>query len=162
VTWEALSALSTLAGSVIVAAAAVFAIVQLRETRRATMAQALIRTFDEIYSPAARESRAILYGHGPLADGQLPNAELARHLDEALAPLDRMQVMIDVGLLPPNTVLDLYGVMVIRLWRSCESLVAAERTRRGPQYRARAERLYSAALRRHDGDSVTAGVSFDS
>jgi hypothetical protein len=161
VTWEALSALSTFAGSVVVATAAVFAVVQLRETRRATMAQALMRTFDEIYSSAARDARAALYGHAPLDAGQLPGAELARHLDEALAPLDRMQVMIDVGLLPPKTVLDLYGVMVIRLWRSSELLVAAERVRRGPQYRARAERLYSAALQRHDGNAVTPGVSFD-
>jgi hypothetical protein len=158
VSWEALSAISTLVGSVVVTAAAIFAVAQLRETRRSTLAQALIRTFDEIYSPEARNSRAAIYAQAPLADMEMPDAGLARQLDEALAPLDRLQVMIDLGLLPSEIVLDCYGVMIVRLWRSSEAFVTAERMRRGPKYRERAERLYLSALHKH-ADAVTPGFA---
>lgn len=147
--WEALTALSTLAATVIVAGAAVLAVRQLSEMRKAGTAQSVLRAFDEIAS--SRAARMTIYGHSPLDNGEMPSAQLVLAMDEAFGPLDRLVVLTDLGLLPETVVMELYGELVIRLWTAGEDLVMAERARRGDHYRRRSEQLYERAVAAFEG-----------
>lgn len=140
VSWEAMTAISTLAASATIVVTAVFAVMQLNEMKRTRKLQAFMRLFDDLSSPKAREGRLYIYTRLPKDPSQLTNEHFLK-IDEVLSGLDRAWILIQERQVEARFVFDAYGEVFLKLWGVLHPIVLYERKRRGGYYRDRAEKL---------------------
>jgi hypothetical protein len=138
--WEALSAISTVVGSTTLLITAVFAVMQLNELRRSRKLELMIKLFDELASQEARAQRVFIYAQLPNDPAQTTSDHFLV-IDEVLAKLDMIWLLIDQGQLDRRYVFDAYGEIFIKLWQKLSPIVDYERGRRGAYYRQRTEAL---------------------
>ena len=138
--WEAITAISTLAATVIILCTAVFAIMQLNEMKRTRKLELLMRVFDDLSSPRARENRLFIYTCLPKEPAQLTSEHFLK-IDEVLSGLDRAWILIEENQIEARFIVDTYGEIFLRLWKALYPIVLYERGRRGEYYRKRAEAL---------------------
>jgi len=138
--WETVTAISTLAATVIILSTAVFAIMQLNEMKRSRRLELFMQLFDDLSSPKARENRRFIYTRLPKDPLQLTSEHFLK-IDEVLSGLDRAWILIEQDQVEAQFVFETYGEIFLRLWKVLRPIVLYERKRRGEYYRKRSEAL---------------------
>ena len=131
--WNAVTAISTLLGTTIILITAIFVLFQLREMKRATIAQAFFAIVSYLQTPECREARKILIkldekDFTKWTDEQIKNAEIACSTYDGVGILLRKKV-IDHRMITAE-----YRNSIIRCWKHAQPMIESYRKERGKDF----------------------------
>jgi hypothetical protein len=142
--WEAISAVSTLIGTLIIVVTAIFAVMQLKEAEKARRLALIIKLFEELSSQDTRSKRLFIYSEIPENPREL-TSEHFLVIDKVLSMLDLIWLLIEQDQIDQSYIFDAYGQVFIRLWVKLSPIIQYERNRRGGYYRKSSEKLIKQA-----------------
>ncbi len=114
ISWEAISAISTLIGTLVVLVTAVFAVMQLKEMKRSRKLELMTNLFKELSASEARQQRAFIYSELPKEPSQ---CEVKHFLviDEVLSDMDMTWLLIQEDQIEAKYIFDAYGEVFIKI-----------------------------------------------
>jgi len=138
--WSAIGALSAATGTVIVAVAAVYASLQVREARLARNVQTMLAIHQHYQTEELKGIRRRLYTH-ELGDlRQLPEGPERQALDDLLRQMELLAVLVDRKILDFELVTTVYPHSLLRVWQEVQPYVL-NRREIAPRYAIHLERL---------------------
>jgi hypothetical protein len=130
VVWAAIAAIAAAAQTVILASAAYYALIQVREVRRARLLDILISLRHDIDSPEALQNRYVLFNELPDDLTSSLSAEQDRVVDRVVIEYENIGSLVVNGFIDFNLMANLYGNSTERSWKRAEPWVQKERIRR--------------------------------
>jgi hypothetical protein len=138
--WEAMSAISTLVGTIVVIIAAIFAYFQLKEMTNARWAEAVTKVFDMLVT-----NNEISEARRYIRNNDLPNPgnaspEVYEQMWKVWVSFDNLGVMIVFKMLPEHLPLEMFHSTVIECWEKLEPHIIHERRERAKKGQHLAEK----------------------
>lgn len=148
--WDAISAISTLIGTIVVSVTAVFAFYQLKEMTSARWVEAVTKVFDMLITndEASRARRYVRANNLP-SPGQA-SPEVYEQMWKVWVSFDNLGVMIAFRMLPEHLPLEMFYSTVIECWEKLEPHIMYERRKRTQRYQVFFEDLYHRSLEYRD------------
>jgi Domain of unknown function (DUF4760) len=135
--WSALGALSAATGTLIVAVAAVYAYLQVREAKLARNVQTIF-AIDQLYqTEELKDIRRKLYNHEL---GDLSQLGTSEQLDNLLRQVELLAILVERKILDFELVAAAYPHSIVRVWEETKSYIV-NRRRTSPHYAVHFERL---------------------
>jgi hypothetical protein len=128
--WAVIAAIAAAAQTVIIAAAACYAYIQVREVRRARLLSILISLRQDIDSTEARQNRYKLFNELPDDLASSLTAEQDWVIDRVVVEYENIGSLVANGFIKFNLISSLYGSSTERSWKRAEPWVQKERIRR--------------------------------
>lgn len=127
--WAILASLSTIISAGVIIYAAIVAVGQLREMTRARQLEATREIFAHLETPEARELRKFVYElTGKPED--LSEYYQGKVLS-VIATLDNVGFLVNLGLMPKDTMLPFYYDIFLKCWKKLKPYVEYQRDKRG-------------------------------
>lgn len=138
--WSAVGALSGAIGTFIVAVAAVYAYLQVREAKLARNVQTMLAIHHEYQTEELKDIRRRLYDH-ELGDlSQLPGSSEQQALDDLLRLMELLAILVERRILDFDLIAVAYPHSIVRVWEETNPYVI-NRRRISPHYAVHLERL---------------------
>jgi hypothetical protein len=127
--------------AVVVVIAAIYALGQVRESKKSRSADIALHLFERLHNRSASERRRTLYQEIPAAYPTL-TYEQDRIVQDVISDFYMVGYLVEEKLLDFELVAGLYYGSVIRTWQVTEQYIMHERSRRGTAYAHYFESLY--------------------
>jgi len=142
--WDAMSAIATAAAAFVFIVTAIIAVVQLREMKRGTIAQAFSAIVSLLHSEKCRKARKVLMNieekdFAKWTEDQVDDAEIACSTYDIVGILLRRKV-IDHRMVTAE-----WGQSIVKCWEHAEPMITRYRKGRGQDYWDDFEDLYNKA-----------------
>lgn len=141
--WEELSAISTFITTIIIAASAIAAVVQLRHMRAGNQITGFIGMMDKWASPEARKIQNYVFGgelDRNLADPAYRESLTVMLIDRLAHPevnymdfWESLGMLIKMGYFAEDAFMESGGPTCLRAWEKLKPVIAIIRRKRGPQ-----------------------------
>ncbi len=142
--WNAIAAISTLIASVVIVITALIAVIQLREMKRATIAQAFATILTYLRAPEAREARRVLV-HTEQADFSKWTDEQIQKSELACSTWDAIGILLRREVVDPKMVTKEWRDSITRCWEHAVPMTMEFRRDRGFDFWDDFEWLYQLA-----------------
>jgi len=143
-TLSTMTSISTLLASIIVAGTAVIAVMQLREMKQATIAQAYSIVLAYVRAPEAREARKVLV-HIHEADFSKWTDEQIQKAEFACSTWDAIGILLRRRVIDPKMITKEWRDSIVRCWENALPMIDAFRKNRGGDFWDDFEWLYKLA-----------------
>jgi len=148
--WNAITAISTLLGTIIILITAIFVLFQLREMKRATIAQAFFAIVSYLQTLECREARKILIkldekDFTKWTDEQIKNAEIA------CSTYDGVGILLQKKVIDHRMITAEYRNSISRCWEHAQPMIESYREERGKDFWDGFEWLYENAKKYGNG-----------
>jgi hypothetical protein len=148
--WDAISAISTLVGAIVVSVTAVFLYYQLKEMTAARWVEAVPKVFDMlINNDDTSRARRYIRTHDLPSPGQA-SPEVYEQMWKVWVSFDNLGVMISFKMLPAHLPLEMFYSTVIECWEKLEPHIMHERSKRTQRYQVFFEDLYHRSIEYRD------------
>jgi hypothetical protein len=139
-TWSALGALSAATGTLIVAVAALYAYLQVREAKLARNVETMLTIHQQYQSEELKGIRRRLYTHDLGDLRQLSYGPDQQALDSLLTHMELLAVLVERKILDFKLVATAYPHSIVRVWKEAEPYIL-NRRQITPYYGVHFERL---------------------
>ena len=138
--WSAVGALSAAMGTLIVAVAAVYAYLQVREAKLARNVETMLAVHQQYQTEELKDIRRRLYDHDLGDLSQLPGSSEQQALDDLLRIMELLAIMVERKILDFKLVAAAYPHSIVRVWEEARPYVV-NRRQTSPHYAVHLERL---------------------
>jgi Domain of unknown function (DUF4760) len=138
--WSAVGALSAAMGTLIVAVAAVYAYLQVREAKLARNVETMLTAYQQYQTQELKDIRRRLYDHDLGDLSQLRGSSEQQALDDLLGLMELLAILIERKILDFDLVAVTYPHSIVRVWEEARPYVV-KRRQMSPHYGVHLERL---------------------
>lgn len=140
-TWEALTAITSMITTVVLVATVIMAARQVQLLRRSTQLDGLIRILHEMDDPALAASYRFVLDELPqkMQDPAFRQSVVEGKTDESihrylpiLAFFEKVGSFVKFGLIDPDAVYCQAGARAVRVWNGLQEIIRCDRARGGP------------------------------
>jgi hypothetical protein len=157
--WAAIAAIAAAIQTVILAAAAFYALTQVREAKRGRLLNILISLRRDIDSTESRHNRWILFNELPDDLTSPLTAEQDRVVDRVVIEYENIGSLVVNGFIDFELMADLYGNSTERCWKRVGAWIMKERMLRNnatylPNFERFAEQCIEYNVQKHGGEEL--------
>lgn len=145
--WAAVSALSTLIGSLVVTITVILALIQLKEMATARTLEAFSKIVDILTSEEMSKARRYLMKNTLPTPGKKISPKIYEQMHRVWVAFDNLGIMVAYKMLPERLALEMFYSSVIVCWEILKPHILHERESRKARYQIYFENLYERSVK---------------
>jgi hypothetical protein len=147
--WSTLASIATVLGVAVVIPAAIIALWQLIEMRKARHLEAMLQVYEMFGSKASRKERRFIYNELNYSSPEAFTSEELEIVEHVSVTFERIGKLVESDLVPANELLEGHCEVIIRSWNRLKPYIKHRRDKGDGRYGKHFETLVDLALKYH-------------